>query len=124
MAEPFAAVQTNQLEPKEDESGFSERPGESGLQETMKELVCYLWDNYLEGYESNDIVLMGVGDSYLGIRMLLTSRGSSYHIGHFIFIFSCEQSQAGGRLTPLHTYQASGIGVLQSLKALGVITAA
>jgi histone deacetylase 6 len=41
----------------------------------MAELVCYLWDNYLEGYESNDIVIMGVGYSYLAIRMLLTSRG-------------------------------------------------
>ena len=39
-----------------------------------KELLCYLWDNYLEGYSTNKIVLMGVGESYCGIKMLLTSR--------------------------------------------------
>jgi histone deacetylase 6 len=44
----------------------------------MAELVCYLWDNYLESYESNDIVIMGVGYSYLAIRMLLTNRGIAF----------------------------------------------
>lgn len=43
----------------------------------MTELMCYLWDNYLEGYESHDVVLMGVGYSYFGVKMLLTSRGES-----------------------------------------------
>jgi hypothetical protein len=43
----------------------------------MTELICYLWDNYLEGYESHDVVLMGVGYSYFGVKMLLTSRGPS-----------------------------------------------
>jgi hypothetical protein len=45
------------------------------LERTTKELLCYLWDNYLEGYASNCIVLMGVGDSYLGVKQLLVSRG-------------------------------------------------
>jgi hypothetical protein len=48
---------------------------EAQLQAQMTELMCYLWDNYLEGYESHDVVLMGVGYSYLGVKMLLTSRG-------------------------------------------------
>ncbi len=42
--------------------------------------MCYLWDNYLEGYASNDILLMGVGDSYLAVKLLLTSRECKWKI--------------------------------------------
>ena len=48
---------------------------EAELVTQMKDVLCYLWDNYLEGYASNYIVLMGVGDAYLGVKQLLTSRG-------------------------------------------------
>lgn len=51
------------------------KPSSGQLEATTKELLCYLWDNYLEGYASENIVLMGVGDAYLGVKMLLTSRG-------------------------------------------------
>lgn len=44
------------------------------LSAQTKELLCYLWDNYLETYAVDQIVLMGVGDSYCGIKDLLTSR--------------------------------------------------
>ena len=54
---------------------MTERANEAELAQKINELVCYLWDNYLEGFESNDIVLMGVGYSYLGVKMLLTGRG-------------------------------------------------
>jgi len=62
---------------QDEEYGITERADEAQLQAQMTELMCYLWDNYLEGYESHDIVLMGVGYSYLGVKMLLTSRGQS-----------------------------------------------
>jgi histone deacetylase 6 len=39
-----------------------------------QELLAYLWDNYLEGYASSSIVLMGVGDAYVGIKKLLEVR--------------------------------------------------
>lgn len=60
---------------QDEEHGITARADEAQLQAQMTELICYLWDNYLEGYESHDIVLMGVGYSYLGVKMLLTSRG-------------------------------------------------
>jgi histone deacetylase 6 len=41
-----------------------------------KELLCYLWDNYLEINANASITLMGVGDAYLGIKQLLISRGA------------------------------------------------
>jgi hypothetical protein len=51
------------------------KPSETALQEQTKELLCYLWDNYFEINQSSSITLMGVGDAYLGIKQLLTSRG-------------------------------------------------
>lgn len=43
----------------------------------MRELVCYIWDNYLQLYDSvEEIFLMGVGNAYLGVKMLLISRGT------------------------------------------------
>lgn len=59
------------------ESSFSSKLNEAELNLQTKDLLCYLWDNYLEGYASNCIVLMGVGDAYLGVKQLLTSRGKS-----------------------------------------------
>lgn len=42
----------------------------------MRELVCYIWDNYLQLYDPMpEIFLMGVGNAYLGVKMLLISRG-------------------------------------------------
>lgn len=50
---------------------------ESELQQQTKELLCYLWDNYIELMLSASVTLMGVGDAYTGIKQLLTSRGKS-----------------------------------------------
>ncbi len=65
---------SNKPSPQDDDQGINERVNEEELQQKITELVCYLWDNYLESYDSRDIVLMGVGYSYLGVKMLLTSR--------------------------------------------------
>ncbi len=47
------------------------------MQEQTKELLCYLWDNYLEIHSNSSITLMGVGDAYHGVKQLLISRGTS-----------------------------------------------
>lgn len=60
-----------------DEEGFIERPAEMIHRERMKELMCFLWDNYLEMHDSEHIVLMGVGDSYSAVRELLVNRGKA-----------------------------------------------
>lgn len=60
-----------------EEEGFKEPPTEIVHRERMKELMCFLWDNYLEMHESEHIVLMGVGDSYIGVRELLVNRGKA-----------------------------------------------
>lgn len=40
--------------------------------------MCYIWDNYLQLYDGvEDIILMGVGNAYLGIKMLLINRRTS-----------------------------------------------
>ncbi|ESZ92003.1 hypothetical protein SBOR_7618 [Sclerotinia borealis F-4128] len=53
---------------------YPPRPGGSELESQMKDLVCYIWENFIELYDSDNIILMGVGDAYLGIKQLLTSR--------------------------------------------------
>jgi histone deacetylase 6 len=50
--------------------------GTPSIENEAKDLVCYLWDNYLTGYACNTIVVMGVGDAYLGAKQLLVSRGT------------------------------------------------
>ncbi|KAH8820591.1 histone deacetylase [Xylogone sp. PMI_703] len=61
---------------REDDNPFLQRPKEEVLQSQLKDLICYLWDNYFETYSAQSIVLMGVGDSYLGIKQLLINRDS------------------------------------------------
>lgn len=40
--------------------------------------MCYIWDNYLQLYDSvEDIFLMGVGNAYLGVKVLLINRRTS-----------------------------------------------
>ena len=47
------------------------------LSEQIKTIICYLWDNYLQIYDPEEIFLMGVGNAYLGVKMLLINRGMS-----------------------------------------------
>jgi histone deacetylase 6 len=49
---------------------------EKQLEAEIKELICYLWDNYIQLYENADeVFVMGVGYAYLGVKMLLLNRG-------------------------------------------------
>lgn len=51
---------------------------EKQLEAEIKELICYLWDNYIQLYENADeVFIMGVGYAYLGVKMLLLNRGKS-----------------------------------------------
>ncbi|KOS18449.1 Histone deacetylase clr3 [Escovopsis weberi] len=50
--------------------GFHER----AIQEQVQSLICYLWDNFLQLCDTNEIVLMGVGNAYLGVKILLIRR--------------------------------------------------
>lgn len=48
---------------------------EKQLEAEIKELICYLWDNYIQLYENADeVFIMGVGYAYLGVKMLLLNR--------------------------------------------------
>lgn len=55
-------------------TGSYPRPTVVELEIQMKDLICYIWDNFIELYASNNIIIMGVGDAYLAIKQLLTSR--------------------------------------------------
>jgi histone deacetylase 6 len=57
------------------------------LQEQVRTLVCYLWDNFLQLYAADEIFLMGVGNAYVGVKLLLINRGEIYSasIGKIIY---------------------------------------
>lgn len=59
---------------------YPSRPGIVEYESKMKELVTYIWDNFIELYDSHNVILMGVGDSYLGIKQLLTSKECRYKV--------------------------------------------
>ncbi|KAK1761136.1 histone deacetylase clr3 [Echria macrotheca] len=59
----------------EDTDAYIPRMDERAMQHQVQELVCYIWDNYLQLYDGvEDIILMGVGEAYLGIKLLLINR--------------------------------------------------
>ncbi|KAL2265365.1 hypothetical protein VTJ83DRAFT_6465 [Remersonia thermophila] len=59
----------------EDTDSFTPRADERTIQAQVQELMCYLWDNYLQLYDQvEDIILVGVGNAYLGVKVLLINR--------------------------------------------------
>ena len=56
---------------------YIQKPSPQWLENQTKELLCYIWDNFIETWGVNSVVLMGVGDAYLGVKQLLTSRGTT-----------------------------------------------
>lgn len=59
----------------EDTDPFTQRTDERAMQLQIQELVCYIWDNYLQLWDNvEEIFLMGVGFAYLGVKTLLISR--------------------------------------------------
>lgn len=58
----------------EDLDAFMPRATEKSLQQQIQELVCYIWDNYLQLYDVEELFLLGIGDAYLGVKVLLTNR--------------------------------------------------
>jgi histone deacetylase 6 len=61
----------------EDIDPYTPRADERTLQQQIQEMICYVWDNYLQLYDAEDLFLIGVGNAYLGVKVLLTSRGMS-----------------------------------------------
>ncbi|KAB5585303.1 histone deacetylase A-like protein [Coniochaeta sp. 2T2.1] len=57
----------------------TEATNEAKLQDQMRTLVTFLWDNYIQLYDHEpEIFLMGVGQAYLGIKILLLERSIPY----------------------------------------------
>ncbi|KAI0556275.1 histone deacetylase [Xylaria curta] len=58
----------------EDIDAFIPRATEKSLQQQIQELVCFIWDNYLQLYGVEELFVLGVGNAYLGVKVLLTTR--------------------------------------------------
>ena len=50
---------------------------ERNFEVRVQELMCYLWDNYIQLYGDAEIFLLGVGNAHVGVKALLTCRGES-----------------------------------------------
>ncbi|XXG97593.1 hypothetical protein Hte_003899 [Hypoxylon texense] len=68
----------------EDVDAFIPRASEKTLQRQIQELVCYIWDNYLQLYDAEELFIVGVGNAYLGVKILLTNRDSKDRIAGVI----------------------------------------
>ncbi|KAI0137186.1 hypothetical protein BJ170DRAFT_678041 [Xylariales sp. AK1849] len=58
----------------EDIDSFIQGADEKMLSSQIKELMNYIWDNYVQLFDAEDLFLMGVGNAYLGVKLLLTER--------------------------------------------------
>ncbi|KAK7921340.1 hypothetical protein PG985_009362 [Apiospora marii] len=73
----FGIIDTNiphYITHPEDTDPYIQGADERTLGIQMKELMNYIWDNYLQLWEAEDIFLLGVGNAYLGVKLLLTER--------------------------------------------------
>lgn len=90
----------------QDMDPYIPRLKERELQQQIESLMCYLWDNYLQLYEAEEIFLMGVGDAYLGVKVLLISRGKSFYVLFWAnsSLLTCSRA-CRLQITPLRRYQ-------------------
>lgn len=83
VKEGFGVIDANvphYITKPEDLEPFIPRSSEQSLSNQIKELMNYIWDNYLQLYDYDDLFLMGVGNAYLGVKLLLTERRKLTHI--------------------------------------------
>ncbi|KAB8292243.1 hypothetical protein EYC80_007985 [Monilinia laxa] len=72
------------------------------LENEIKDLVCYIWDNFIDLYASDNILLMGAGDAYLAVKQLLTSRDCRHRIAGVLAFIT-------GSLRPVKSETDSGL---------------
>ncbi|KUI62184.1 Histone deacetylase clr3 [Cytospora mali] len=71
----FGIMDVNIPRIPEGTSPYNTELNEKQLEAQIQELVCYLWDNYLQLYDdAEEIFIMGVGHAYIGVKMLLLNR--------------------------------------------------
>jgi hypothetical protein len=85
----------------QDTDSFIPAADPKALEGQIQELMCYIWDNYLQLYDNAEkIILMGVGNAYLGVKVLLINRGEKIsHAGPELLLnhFTRCQIQNHGR---------------------------
>lgn len=81
VAKGFAVMDINvphYVTRPDDTESFIPRVDNKTLEAQIQELMCYIWDNYLQLYENaEDIFLVGVGNAYIGVKVLLINRGTA-----------------------------------------------
>lgn len=58
------------------EPPFQNRKPEKDHEDRIRDLMCYLWDNYIQIFNNDaQIFLLGVGNAHYAVKALLTFRG-------------------------------------------------
>ncbi|KAL3963760.1 hypothetical protein ACCO45_000764 [Purpureocillium lilacinum] len=69
---------------EEDAESYEARFTEKVLQDQIQQLMCYLWDNFIGLYDADEIFLLGVGNAYLGVKVLLINRDCKSRISGIV----------------------------------------
>ncbi|PHH65416.1 hypothetical protein CDD81_2520 [Ophiocordyceps australis] len=59
---------------EDDSDAYIPGSNEQAIQEQIQQVMCYLWDNFIQLYETDEIFVISAGNAYLGVKMLLVSR--------------------------------------------------
>ncbi|KAK7746652.1 Histone deacetylase hda1 [Cytospora paraplurivora] len=71
----FGIMDINVPRNPEGTTPYTPELSERQLEAQVQELMCYLWDNYLQLYDdAEEVFIMGVGYAYIGVKMLLLNR--------------------------------------------------
>lgn len=66
---------------RDDALTYRNQPEGDRAQGESEKLVGYLWENYIEPYDHEKIVFIGIGNAFQGIVKFLSERGLSYSSG-------------------------------------------
>lgn len=61
----------------QDSLSYTSSGDDNKMEADIRELMCYLWDNYLQLYNAEKIFIIGIGYAYIGIKMLLLNRSDA-----------------------------------------------
>ncbi|KAL0633314.1 Histone deacetylase hda1 [Maublancomyces gigas] len=74
---------------------------EYDMMKQTEEICVYLWDNYIEIADARNIILMGVGDAYVGILYLLANRECRERVKGVVGVVG-EENSARAIMTGMH----------------------
>ncbi|KAI9689327.1 MAG: Histone deacetylase hda1 [Bathelium mastoideum] len=89
----FAVIDVNipkHITAEDEDDAYADPDASNARAAATLELATYIWENYIEIYESTHVFLLGIGDAYLGLINLLSSQESCTDRVTFVISFVAE----------------------------------